>query len=623
MSQRAMQAGSKPPFASVRFAPARVDARREADGSLLLTSPEPLGPYHRSVDDMLQHWAEAAPERVFLAERDSAGNWRKLTYRDAAAKAASIGQALLDRGLRPDRPVMILSGNAIDHALIMLGGFKAGVPVVPVSPAYSLMSSDFAKLKHIFDLVRPGLIYVSAGAPFQAALQALPLDGVELVSSAAGASALRFTAFDALLATNPGEALRAASAAVGPDTVAKILFTSGSTGLPKGVINTQRMLCANQQMILQCWPFLDEAPPVLLDWLPWNHTFGGNHNLSLVLRHGGTMYIDGGKPAPGSIELTVANLREISPTIYFNVPAGYAMLLPYLERDPNLARAFFKNLRLIFYAAAALPQDLWQRLEELSIATLGHRVVLTSAWGSTETAPLAACAHFEMERAGVIGIPVAGVAIKLVPTGSKLELRVKGPNVTPGYFKRPDLTADAFDTEGFYRIGDAGKLADPDDPAKGILFDGRIAEDFKLSTGTWVHVGGLRIAALAAASPLLQDAVVCGHDREQVGILAWPNIAACKEVCPHAAHHQTPAELIRCPELLAAVRRGIAAYNQQNSGSSTRIGRLLLMAEPPSIDANEITDKGYINQRAALERRRPLVGQLFADQPAAEVILFD
>ena len=621
MAQAEIAGQTKLPFAPVRFAPARVEVEHAADGAMILTSPVPLGPYARSVDEMLRHWAAAAPERLLLAERDAAGGWRRLSFGQADARAGAIAQALLDRGLGPDRPVMILSGNSIDHALLMLGCFRAGVPAAPVSPAYSLMSSDYAKLKHIFDLVRPGLIYVAAAAPFSKALQSLPLQDVELVASGSPPEGMHCTAFADLLATRATAKVAAAAAAVGPDTVAKILFTSGSTGLPKGVINTQRMLCSNQQMIRQCWPFLDEAPPVLLDWLPWNHTFGGNHNLTLVLRTGGSLYIDGGKPAPGLIEQTVANLREVSPTIYFNVPAGYAMLLPYLEKDADLARAFFRNLKLIFYAAAALPQDLWDRLEALSIATLGHRVVLTSAWGSTETAPLATCAHFELDRPGVIGIPVPGVAIKLVPSGSKLELRVKGPNVMPGYLKRPDLTADAFDADGFYRIGDAGKLADLSDPAKGILFDGRIAEDFKLGTGTWVHVGGLRIAVLAAATPLLQDAVVCGHDRDQIGILAWPNLGACREICRHSEHHQSPAALVGCPQVLAAIRQGIEAYNRRSAGSSQRIGRLMLMAEPPSIDANEITDKGYINQRAALERRKPLVDRLFADPAADDVII--
>ena len=612
---------SKPPFAPIDFAPARVLAERRADGSILLTSPEPLGPHESSLGEMLRRWGREAPDRLFLAERDPSGGWRKVTWAEANHLADSIAQALLDRHLGPDRPLMILSGNAVDHALLTLGGFLAGVPVVPVSVAYALMSQDFAKLKHIFDLVKPGLVYAASGQMFAKALAALDLGDAELVVSAAEPDGMTATRFADLAATKATAAVARSLGRVGPDTVAKILFTSGSTGLPKGVLNTHRMLCANQQSLAQIWPFVRRTPPVLVDWLPWNHTFGGNHNFNLVLKHGGTMYIDAGKPAPGLIEQTVKNLLDVSPTIYFNVPAGYNMLLPYLERDEGLSRSFFRDLQLIFYAAAALPQDLWERLEAVAIKTLGRRVPMTSSWGSTETAPLATSAHFLIERAGVIGVPVPGVAIKMVPSGSKMELRVKGSNVTPGYYKREDLTRDAFDDEGFYRIGDAGRLADPDDPAKGLIFDGRTVEDFKLTTGTWVHVGGLRVAALAAASPLLQDAVVCGHDRAAIGLLAWPNLAACKEVCPDPAAHAAPERLLRASEVVGRIRDGIKAYNTAQGGSSTRIARVLLMAEPPSIDANEITDKGYINQRAALERRKALVERLYAEPPADDVIV--
>jgi feruloyl-CoA synthase len=611
----------KPPFAEIAFAPARVEMTPHPDGGFILRSPEPLGPYEASVGEMLRRQAKDHPARVFIAERDAAGGWRKVSYAEAREHADAIAQALLDRGLGPERPVMILSGNTVDHALLMLGGFVAGVPLVPVSVAYSLMSGDFAKLRHIFSLVRPGLVYAASGQMFARALDALDLDDVELVVSAAEPEGRPATRFAELLRTRPTPAVDAVFARVGPDTVAKILFTSGSTGLPKGVVNTHRMLCANQQMGAQIWPFVRQTPPVLVDWLPWNHTFGGNHNFNLVLRNGGTLHIDGGKPAPQLIEQTARNLAEIAPTIYFNVPAGYNMLLPYLERDEALCRNFFRRLQLIFYAGAALPQDLWERLEALSIRTLGKRVVMTSSWGSTETAPMATSAHYLIERAGVIGIPVPGVEIKFVPSGSKLEMRVRGPNVTPGYLGRPDLTRDAFDEEGFYRIGDAGRLADPADPAKGIVFDGRTAEDFKLATGTWVHVGGLRVAALAAASPALQDTLVAGHDRNYVGLLAWPNLAACKELCRDARAHASPDLLVRAPEVVRAVREGLAAWNARQAGSSMRIGRVLLLTEPPSIDANEITDKGYINQRAALERRAAEVERLYADPPADDVIV--
>jgi feruloyl-CoA synthase len=400
-----------------------------------------------------------------------------------------------------------------------------------------------------------------------------------------------------LLETNPGSTLEREHLKVGPDSVAKILFTSGSTGIPKGVVNTQRMLCANQQMLAQAWPFVEEKPPVLVDWLPWNHTFGGNHNFNLVLRNGGTLYIDGGKPVPGLAETTVRNLKEIAPSLYFNVPRGYDLLLPYLERDAELRRSFFRDLQVVFYAAAALPQNLWDRLLRLAREEKrGGDFALLSAWGSTETSPLATSVHFPMDRPGVIGLPVAGCELKLAPFGGKLEVRVRGPNVTPGYYRRPDLTSTAFDEEGFYRIGDAVKLADPREPAKGIVFDGRVAEDFKLSTGTWVNVGMVRVKLIAAADPIVQDAVITGHDRGEVGALVFLS-AAAKDLKPE--------------EIRSRLSQALAALKVEG-GSSMHPVRLLVLTEPPSIDANEITDKGYMNQRAVLERRSALVERLYA-----------
>ncbi|WP_119418548.1 feruloyl-CoA synthase [Desertibaculum subflavum] len=605
----------------LRLLAPRIEVERRPDGSLVLTSPEPLAEHPPTVGSLLAHWAREAPQRLFLAERVG-GAWRKLTYGEAARQSARIAAALLARGLGPERPVLSLSANAVDLALLKLACQRIGVPFVPVSPAYSLMSRDHAKVVAIVDLIRPGLIYVADGPPFASALAALDLEGVEVVTSGAPPAGIAATPFGALAETAPGPEVAAAEARVGPDSIAKILFTSGSTGMPKGVVNTQRMLMVNQQQLLHCWPFLDEAPPVLLDWLPWHHTFGGNYNFNLVLRHGGEFWIDEGRPAPGLIERTAANLREVSPTVYFNVPAGFGALLPFLESDAGLAEGFFRRLRIIMYAGAALPADLWARLEAVSLKAVGRKVPMTSCWGSTETAPLATSAHFPIDRAGVIGLPVPGVAVKMVPSGGKLELRVKGPSVFPGYFRRPDLTETSFDEEGFYRMGDAGRFADPDDPAKGIVFDGRVTEDFKLATGTWVNVGAVRVAALAAASPLLQDAVVCGHDRGVVALLAWPNIAACRSVAGLAA--DAPVETVLAATAVRDhLKRGLAAYNQANPGSSTRIARLLLMAEPPSIDGNEITDKGYINQRATLERRAALVEKLYCDPLVADVIAID
>ena len=572
---------------NLRFAPPKVEVEKRADGTTLLRSPQKLDPYARCVTEWLVQWSDRAPERVFLAQRSPSGSWRKLTYRETYGAVRRIAQALLDRGLGPERPVAILSDNGVDHALLALGAMHVGIPVAPVSPAYSLMSKDFGKLKYIFDLVRPGLVYTADPQKFAPALAAV------------GATS---TPVAELLETNPGSTQEREFSKVRPQSVAKILFTSGSTGIPKGVINTHRMLCANQQMLAQAWPFVEDQAPVVVDWLPWNHTFGGNHNFNLVLRNGGTMYVDGGKPVPGLVDTTAHNLREVSPTLYFNVPRGYDLLLPFLEKDAGLRRNFFRDLGVLFYAAAALPQNLWDRLKLLA-TTEGRAPAMLSAWGSTETAPLATSVHFPMQRAGVIGLPVAECELKLVPSAGKLEVRVRGPNVTPGYYKREDITRTAFDEEGFYRIGDAVKFAEPDDPAKGIVFDGRVAEDFKLSTGTWVHVGAVRVKLIAAADPLIQDAVITGQDRTEIGALVFPS-PGTKDMSPDAIRSRLSAVL---------------AQLAQEGGSSMYPRRLLLMTEPPSIDANEITDKGYRNQRAVLERRAAFVEKLYGD--SADVIL--
>jgi len=585
---------TKPSFLPLDLAAPRIRRRDLAGGGFILDSEEPLGAHADHLGQLLQVQAERQPQRVFLAEKMPTGGWRKVSYGDAWDAARRIAQALLDRGLDQSTPIVILSGNSIDHALLMLGGFVAGVPVTPVSVAYSLMSGDFAKVHHIVRLVKPRLIFAQGGGPFEKVLATLPKE-IEMITDLA-----------ILRGAEPTAAVETRFRSIRPDWVAKYLFTSGSTGLPKGVINTHRMLCSNQQAIAQIWPFLRTTPPVLLDWLPWNHTFGGNHNFNMVLRQGGTLYIDDGKPAPGLVEKTVANLGDVSPTIYFNVPAGYAMLIPHLEKDASLSERFFRQLQMIFYAGAALPPDLWARLEALSIRTLGQRVIMTSSWGSTETSPLATAAHYPIERAGVIGVPVPGVQLKFVPSGSKLEIRVKGPNVTPGYVGSDEQTRKAFDEDGFYCIGDAAKLADENDPARGVIFDGRTAEDFKLTTGTWVHVGGVRVAAIAACSPLLQDAVVTGQDRGYIGLLAWPS-AAAKEIAPQ--------------ELRRQIAEKLGKHNKTQGGSSLKVQRVLLLSEPPSIDANEITDKGYINQRATLERRHADVMRLYTDPPAADVIV--
>jgi feruloyl-CoA synthase len=606
--------------ATPEFAPARVDVEHLPGGGLILRSPLKLESYAANICSYLVDWAEQAPERTFLAERSVTGDWRSVTYGEALASVRGLAQALLARGVSEDRPVMILSDNSIENGLLQLAAMFTGIPVSPVSPAYSLMSRDFGKLRHVFDLVRPKLVYASNGELFNDALMALDLDGVTLVVKEGVPAGIEAVPIDELLATKPTSAIDAAFSRVGPDTVAKILFTSGSTGMPKGVINTQRMMCSNQQAITQIWPFITRRPPILVDWLPWNHTFGGNHNFNLILRNGGTLHIDAGKPAPGMFQTTVDNLREISPTIYFNVPRGFQMLAPYLEQDAEFRDHFFSNLDTIFYAAAALPQDLWERFEKLSMAALGKKIAMTSAWGLTESAPLATGVHFPIARAGVIGLPVPGTELKMLPSAGKLELRLRGPNITPGYFRRDDLTQEAFDEDGFYRTGDAGKFADPDDPSQGILFDGRVAEDFKLLTGSWVSTGMVRVAAISTCTALIQDAVVTGHDRDDIGLLIIPNVAGITKIAglgPDASL----SDLLGHEKVRQTLRDDLAAHNARHPASSTRIARVLLLTEALDIDAGEITDKGYVNQRAVLERRHTLVEQLYSND--AEVILID
>jgi feruloyl-CoA synthase len=602
------------------FARPDIELVERAGGTLVMRSRQALRPAARCVGDWLERWGRETPDALFLAERDGAGLWRRVGYGEALAAARAIGEALLTRGLSAERPVLILSENGIDHALLTLGALHGGIPVVPVSTAYSRISQDFAKLRAIAGAVRPGLVYARDGAVYAKAIEAIGFAEAELVFSVNPVAGRATTAFDELLRAPPAGRLDRAFAAIGPETVAKILFTSGSTGVPKGVVNTQLMLCSNQMMIEQIWPFVTHRKPVIVDWLPWNHTFGANHNFNLVLAQGGELWIDEGKPAPGLIERTAANLREVSPTISFNVPRGYAILLDLLERDEALRKSFFRELQLIFYAGAALPQSLWERIERLAVATRGEKIPFVSSWGLTETAPLAVAVHFPIDRAGIVGVPPPGVELKLVPDAGKLEMRVRGPNVSPGYWRRPDATAAAFDEEGFLRTGDAARLFDPADPNKGVVFDGRLAENFKLMSGTWVNVGELRVAAIAACAPLIEDAVVTGHDRDEVGLLAFPSLAGCRSLCLHLPATAATQELIADAAVREALAAGLRRLNEKAGGTSHRIGRALLLAEPPSIDANEITDKGYLNQRAVLERRAALVERLYAAGRESDII---
>jgi feruloyl-CoA synthase len=590
----------------------RADKTR-GDGGLVLRSAQPLGDYPVTVVHSLRKWSQADPEHPLVAERGPDGGWRTHSYGETAAAAEAIGEALLDYGLGPDRPLLVLSGNSVDHLLVMLGAMTAGVPLAPVSVAYSLQSHDHARIRAIAELIQPGAVFAEDAGRFGAALDAVhAIPAIVSTGHRAGAARLAD-----LRATQPGRAVRAAFAALDRDAVAKILFTSGSTGTPKGVLNTHRMLAANQQMIRQAWPFLAAERPVIVDWLPWSHTFGGNHNANMVLTSGGTLYVDGGRPAPGMFAQTVANLADIPPTVYFNVPAGYAQLVPALEADPVFAARFFSRLRVIFNAAAALPAALRERLGELAVRTVGHAIPVTGSWGATETAPAVTSAHFDYADARCIGVPLPGAEVKLVPVEDAYEIRARGPMVTPGYFGQPDLTAEAFDEDGFYRTGDAVAFATPGDPNAGLIFRGRIAEDFKLQTGTFVRVGALRTALLSAA-PILADAVLAGENRECVCALAWLNAAEAVRLL--GEEPQSDGELIINETVRKVLTRALADLADA-TGSSARVERLLVLARPPDLDAGEITDKGYVNQRKVLARRAALTEMLYTTPTPAGVIV--
>jgi feruloyl-CoA synthase len=596
------------------FAPPRVYAgAADPPGALVLRSAEPLGDYPVSVVHSVREHARLVPDHPLIAER-TGGDWRTITYGQAVEAAGAIGQALLDRGLGADRPLLILSGNSVDHLLMTLGAMTAGIPVAPVSVAYSLQSRDHARIREITELIRPGAVFAQDGAAFSGALEALP--GVPVIESRGGYPGAE--PLPALLNAEPGAAVAAAFTALNPDAVAKILFTSGSTGMPKGVLNTHRMLAANQQMIRQAWPFLADERPVIVDWLPWSHTFGGNHNVNMVLTSGGTLYVDEGRPVPALFGQTVANLADMPPTVYFNVPAGYAQLVPVLETEPEFARRFFSRLRLMFNAAAALPSALRERLAAAAEKTTGREIPVTGSWGATETAPAVTSAHFAFTDARCIGVPLPGAEVKLVPAEEgAYEIRVKGPHVTPGYFACPDLTEDAFDDEGFYRTGDAVAFADPDDLNAGLVFRGRVAEDFKLETGTFVRVGATRTALLSSA-PVLADVVLAGENQDYLCALAWLNPAEARRLL--GGLPEPDGELIIHEGLHAHLARVVAAHNDA-SGSSARISRLLVMGRPASLDDGEITDKGYVNQRKVLARRAALVDMLYTDPAPAGVII--
>jgi feruloyl-CoA synthase len=616
-----IQVKSPPPFRPLPQKAPDLEVRKLADGTVYIDSRHRLGPLHRSIAHLFEHRAKLHPERNFIAERTpletgKTGDWRFITYGEAYARAQAIAQALLSRGMNAETPVMILSGNSIAHATIMLGAMFAGVPIAPVSVAYSLMSGDHSKLKHVFATAEPKLIFAEQGPLYARALDALPLDGVEVVT-VQPIPGRATTPYEDLIRTNPSPDVARATEALHHGTTAKYLFTSGSTGMPKGVVQTHGMMCAviAAQEALRTEAADPAEIPQSLEWMPWNHISAGNIGFNGQINAGGTIYLDAGKPLPGMFDETIRNLRDITPLAIGTAPIAFGWLCDAMERDEGLRDHVFARLRMAGYGGATLSQDIYERFQALAIAAVGERIPMTTMYGATETQGVTVV-HWITERVGLIGLPLPGITLKLVPNGSKLEVRVKGPTVTPGYHRRPDLTEAAFDAEGFYSLGDAARFVDDNDPAQGLVFDGRVTEDFKLDSGTWVSAGTLRAQAVAAASPLVFDCIVCGQDKPFVGLLVWPVAAAAAQICGTS----DPAEIVRHERFREVLREKFAAYNRTQSGSSTRVRRVIVMAEPPSVDGHEITDKGYINQRATMDRRRALVEKLFSASPGDEAI---
>jgi feruloyl-CoA synthase len=618
-SESAGRTGSAHPLRAISFGNPAVNIERRDDGTIYLRPKAKLGDYPLRLTDRLHHWAKAAPDRVFMAERNKDGGWRQITYAQLLASTRAIASALLARGLSAEKPIVILSGNSVDHALLAFGALYAGIPFCPVSPAYSLVSRDYGKLGFLMNLLTPGFVFADDAPKFADALLANVTLGTEIAASRGTIPGRDVTLLSDLLATPEDPRLDAINAAIGPDTIAKFLLTSGSTGNPKAVINTQRMICANQVMLRETLAFLKDEPPVIVDWLPWNHTFGGNHNIGLTLFNGGSMYLDEGKPMPGGIEETVRNLREISPTVYFNVPKGYESLLPYLRDDKALRAKFFGRLHAMFFSGAALSPFIWNSLDELAVQETGFRVPMLTGLGATETSPFFMSVRPDTSRSGHVGLPVLGNDAKLLPNNGKLEVRARGPNVTPGYWRQPELTAKAFDEEGFYKFGDALKPADPDNFDAGFDFDGRIAEDFKLASGTWVSVGPLRARFVAACAPLVRDVIIAGINRDEISALVVLDLDGCRLINPTLPLDDLAAAASD-PLIRDAFRERFQKLLAGATGSSTRITRAVLLDTPLSIDRGEVTDKGSINQRAVLEHRSGLIDLLYSSTPPAHVI---
>jgi len=593
---------------TTRFRPHKVLREERPDGTVLLRSGYEMSPAAGRTGDWLHQWAEAAPERVFLAERSGAG-WRELPYAAALEQVRAVAASLLARGLGPDTPIMVLSGNGVDHGILALAGQYAGIPVVPVAEQYSLIHGAHGRLRHAMELINPRMAYTVDGDQYAEALALDVFDGVEVVSTRPGASGA--TPFADLLKGDGGADVDAAFAAVTPDSVVKILMTSGSTSNPKGVMTTHRMMCANQAMLADSLPFLRERPPVIVDWLPWNHVFGGSHNFNMMLANGGSLYIDDGKPVKGLFERTVENLSMVSGTAIFNVPVGYSMLLGAARKDEALRQTMFRDLDMIFYAGASLPQDVWTGFEEMAMQVRGEVPLMTSSWGLTETAPATMIQQEPTDRSGVVGVPMTGVTLKLIPDeDGRCEVRCKGPNIMPGYFRDAEKTAAAFDEEGFFITGDAMCFVEPGNDDKGMRFDGRISEDFKLTTGTWVRAAQLRLDMLACLAPLASDLVITGADRNEIGVMIFPNTAEL-EAEGYATEAQDGA--LSDPHLLSDIHRRLAERAREVSGSSTRVARAIVLSEPPSMGDAEMTAKGNLNFRKVLTRRADLLERLYAE----------
>lgn len=577
------------------FADVAVRAQPCANGGVVLGNALTPAPYPPNLIVRLRHWAETTPDSVFLGERDGR-DWRTRTYAQVWSEVLEIARGLLPFGCSPERPLVTLASNSILHAELILAAMMIGAPVAPVAPAYAQPGRE-DRLREALALLTPGVVGWDDAA-------ASPALGAMVTATGSVAVGLGLAKLASSLPASAQDVDRAA-AQVGPDTIAKFLFTSGSTGAPKAVINTQRMLCSMQAALVQVWPFLAEKPPVLVDWLPWHHTFGGNHCFGIALYNGGAFYIDGGRPLPGHVARTIENLRSIGPTLHFNVPAGYEALLPYLEADPVVAKEAFGRLDLMFNAAAALPKSIRARLARLSSAPV------VGSWGATETAPEATMVYFDAPQADNIGVPMPGVEIKLAPDDGHQELRVRGSNVTPGYWRDAEATARAFDDDGFYRSGDAARLVDPARPELGLLFDGRLAENFKLATGTWVNAGAVRLAAIHAARPLIADAVVAGHDRSDLGLLLFIDLEACRaHVCEPDLDY---AAASRAQALLDAIGKALTAHNHGQYGATTRVARFLVLDTPPDARHGEVTAKGGLNQSAVLARRDDWLQRLYED----------